>query len=171
MHAAGVRDRIGRRGRIALPARPASFLSDTLDQMMLATRLTAAAAVWLLAPLAAHAQGAATDPARGTNAGAVTQGTAAQQSKAEGPANPVGSAEAGGRKNFQCIGCHEIAGYKASFPAVYMVPKIAGQSARYIESALIAYRKGERSHPTMRAIAGSLTDQDILDLAAYYGTK
>ena len=31
-----------------------------------------------------------------------------------------------------------------------------------------AYRKGERKHPTMRAIAGSLTDQDIADVAAYY---
>ena len=32
-------------------------------------------------------------------------------------------------------------------------------------------RKGERSHPSMRAIAGSLSDQDIADLAAYYGSK
>ena len=48
---------------------------------------------------------------------------------------------------------------------------IAGQSAKYIENSLQAYKKGERSHPTMRAIAGSLSDQDMADLAAYYGTK
>jgi cytochrome c553 len=48
---------------------------------------------------------------------------------------------------------------------------ITGQTAKYIEAALQAYRKGDRSHPTMRAIAGSLTDQDIADLAAHYGTK
>ena len=32
---------------------------------------------------------------------------------------------------------------------------IAGQNAKYIAAALAAYRKGERKHPTMRAIAGS----------------
>ena len=39
----------------------------------------------------------------------------------------------------------------------------------YIISALKAYRAGERSHPSMRGIAASLTDQDMADLAAYYG--
>ena len=67
-----------------------------------------------------------------------------------------------------CIGCHGIVGYKGSFPEVYQVPKINGQNAKYIESALHAYKKGDRRHPTMRAIADSLTDQDIADLAAYY---
>lgn len=70
-----------------------------------------------------------------------------------------------------CIGCHAIAGYKASFPTVYSVPKIGGQSAKYIENALQAYKKGDRSHPTMRGIAGSLTDQDMADLAAFYGAE
>jgi cytochrome c553 len=74
-------------------------------------------------------------------------------------------------KTSMCVGCHEIPGYKASYPLVYEVPKLYGQSAKYIENALMAYRKGERSHPTMRGIAGSLSDQDIADLAAYYGTK
>jgi cytochrome c553 len=86
-------------------------------------------------------------------------------------AAPAGDAQAGRAKASTCVGCHEIPGYKASFPHVYEVPRIVGQSAKYIESALQAYRKGERSHPTMRAIAGSLTDQDIADLAALYGTK
>jgi cytochrome c553 len=70
-----------------------------------------------------------------------------------------------------CVGCHEIPGYKASFPTVYSVPKLYGQSAKYLENALIAYRKGDRGHPTMRSVAGSLTDQDISNLAAFYGTK
>ncbi len=82
-----------------------------------------------------------------------------------------GNADAAKNKISMCIGCHEIPGYKASFPAVYSVPKLYGQSAKYIESALQAYRKGDRNHPSMRAIAGSLSDQDIADLAAYYGTK
>jgi cytochrome c553 len=54
---------------------------------------------------------------------------------------------------------------------VYHVPKITGQTAKYIEASLQAYRKGDRSHPTMRAIAGTLSDQDIADLAALYGSK
>lgn len=70
-----------------------------------------------------------------------------------------------------CIGCHGIPEYKASFPSVYRVPMIAGQNAKYLENALQAYKKGERSHPTMRGIAGSLSDQEIADLAAYYAGK
>jgi len=46
---------------------------------------------------------------------------------------------------------------------------IAGQQPGYIVSALKAYRSGERSHPSMRGIAASLSDQDMADLAAYYG--
>ncbi len=79
-----------------------------------------------------------------------------------------GNAEAARDKISNCIGCHGIKGYRASFPSVYSVPKIAGQTEKYISNALIAYRKGDRSHPTMRAVAGGLSDQDIADLAAYY---
>lgn len=80
-----------------------------------------------------------------------------------------GDPEAAKSKIGMCIGCHSIEGYRASYPSVYSVPKINGQTQRYIELALTAYRNGDRNHPTMRAIAGSLTDQDIADLAAYYG--
>src|SRR3954463_4447316 len=79
-----------------------------------------------------------------------------------------GDAKAGQAKIDMCIGCHSIPGYQASFPEVHKVPMISGQSAKYIASALTAYKKGERKHPTMRAIAASLNDQDMADLAAYY---
>ncbi len=79
-----------------------------------------------------------------------------------------GNATAGEGKVAMCIGCHGIAGYKSSFPEVYRVPKIAGQSARYIGTVLEEYRKGTRKHPSMRGIAGSMSDQDIADVAAYY---
>lgn len=79
-----------------------------------------------------------------------------------------GDAVAGQKKAAMCNGCHSIQGYQASFPEVYKVPKIAGQTSKYIVTALTAYRKGERKHPSMRAIAGSLSDQDMADLAAYY---
>lgn len=79
-----------------------------------------------------------------------------------------GNAEAGATKNAMCIGCHGIKGYQTTFPEVYKVPMISGQGAKYIMAALHEYKKGERKHPTMRGIAGSLTDQDMADLAAYY---
>jgi len=70
-----------------------------------------------------------------------------------------------------CIGCHGIVGYQASFPEIYKVPMISGQNAKYIVSALTAYKKGERKHPTMRGIAASLSDQDMADLAAFYAAQ
>ena len=80
----------------------------------------------------------------------------------------TGNAEDGAKKVAMCVGCHGIIGYQASFPEIHKVPMIAGQSANYIVSALTAYKGGDRKHPTMRAIADSLTEQDIADLAAYY---
>ena len=85
----------------------------------------------------------------------------AQEAKAGDPV-------AGQKKAAMCNGCHNIEDYQASFPEVYHVPKIAGQNGAYIVSALTEYRKGERKYPGMRAIAGSLSDQDMADLAAYY---
>jgi len=79
-----------------------------------------------------------------------------------------GDAKAGAGKIATCIGCHGIKGYQASFPEVYKVPMISGQGAKYISSALTAYQKGERKHPTMRGIATALSEQDIADVAAYY---
>lgn len=74
----------------------------------------------------------------------------------------------GRKKAVPCIGCHGIPGYQASFPVVYKVPMISGQNAAYIVAALQAYKKGERLHPTMRAVAGSMSDADMADVAAFY---
>jgi cytochrome c553 len=79
-----------------------------------------------------------------------------------------GDAKAGQSKAAMCIGCHGIVGYQASFPEVYKAPMISGQNAKYISNALAAYQKGERKHPTMVAIATSLSEQDMADLGAYY---
>ena len=85
-------------------------------------------------------------------------------------AAPVGDPKAAAGKISMCIGCHGIEGYKASFPQVYHVPMIAGQTATYITNALNEYAKGARSFPTMQAIAKTLSAQDIADLAAYYSS-
>lgn len=80
----------------------------------------------------------------------------------------IGTTHTGG-KAAMCIGCHGIPGYKMAYPHVYHVPMIAGQNTKYIESALKAYKAGERRHPTMGAIAATLSDADITEIAAYYG--
>jgi cytochrome c553 len=83
---------------------------------------------------------------------------------------PAGNAQAGRDKTSMCEGCHGIPDYKTAYPHVYRVPMIEGQQALYIVNALQEYRSGARSHPSMRAIARGLSDQDMADLAAYYST-
>ena len=86
-------------------------------------------------------------------------------------AQTVGNAKAAEPKVAMCIGCHAIPGYRISYPEIYTVPLLGGQNAAYIVSALQAYKKGERKHPTMRGIAGTLTDQDMADIAEYYAAQ
>jgi cytochrome c553 len=86
-------------------------------------------------------------------------------------AAPAGNPDAARSLVSMCTGCHTIPGYQSSFPRVYRVPKIGGQSAKYIEAALTAYKKGERNHPTMKAIAEGLSDQHIAEIAAYYAAR
>ncbi|HEX4871163.1 MAG TPA: c-type cytochrome [Nevskiaceae bacterium] len=84
-------------------------------------------------------------------------------------AQTAGDAQAGRDKSDTCMGCHGIPGYNNAYPT-YRVPKLGGQSAGYIASALKAYRSGERAHPTMQAQAASMSDQDIADIAAFLAT-
>jgi cytochrome c553 len=84
-------------------------------------------------------------------------------------AQSMPDAAAGKQKTAMCAGCHGIPGWRTAYPEVYHVPMIHGQHQSYIVKALQAYKNGERSHPSMRAIASSLTDQDMANLAAYYG--
>jgi cytochrome c553 len=81
---------------------------------------------------------------------------------------PVGDAKEAHKKIAMCEGCHGIPGYRTAYPVVYHVPMLGGQSEAYLANALHAYKAGQRSHPSMRGIAASLSDQDIADLAAYY---
>ena len=81
---------------------------------------------------------------------------------------PAGDAGRGRQKVQMCQGCHGIEGWRTAFPEVYHVPRIAGQHPSYFVKALQAYKSGERTHPSMRGIAATLSDQDMADLAAYY---
>jgi cytochrome c553 len=89
---------------------------------------------------------------------------------AQAQGETMGDARRGKEKISMCVGCHGIPDYRTAYPEVYSVPMIAGQSPAYIMKALEEYKSGDRDHPTMRAIARSLSAQEMADLAAYFGT-
>lgn len=81
-----------------------------------------------------------------------------------GPVQAEGDASAGQGKSAVCAACHGADG-KAIQPAY---PNLAGQHASYLAKQLTEYRDGGRVNALMSGQATNLTDQDILDLAAYY---
>ena len=85
---------------------------------------------------------------------------------AAAPAFAQGEADAGHLKVYTCSGCHGIPNYKNVYPT-YNVPRIGGQNHAYLVTALTAYQKGERKHPTMRAQAESFNAQEIGEIATY----
>lgn len=82
----------------------------------------------------------------------------------------AGDPDAGRTKAELCAGCHAIPGYRNAYPA-YSVPKLGGQHAEYIVSALKAYKSGDRIHPPMEGSADSLTEQDMVDIAAFFSAQ
>jgi cytochrome c553 len=78
----------------------------------------------------------------------------------------AGNIEVGKQLTYTCAGCHGIVEYKNAYPQ-YNVPRIAGQNETYLINALKEYKSHERKHPTMRAQAGSFSDEDIANIAAY----
>lgn len=78
----------------------------------------------------------------------------------------AGDIESGRQKAETCLGCHAQPNYVNVYPT-YRVPKLAGQHPEYIISALQAYKNGSRKHNTMHANASNLSDQDMVDIAAF----
>ena len=83
---------------------------------------------------------------------------------------PVGAAAAdpaaGRAKAASCVVCHGQHGY-STLPNA---PHLAGQPAVYLEEQLKNYRSGKRPHEVMNLIAKPLSDADIENLAAWYGS-
>src|SRR5690606_8770502 len=67
-----------------------------------------------------------------------------------------------------CIDCHGADGNNPIDPTY---PKLGGQYGDYLAHALQAYRSGDRDHMLMSPQAAGLGDQDIADLAAYFGSR
>ena len=79
----------------------------------------------------------------------------------------AGSAEEGQAKSTTCVACHGANGNSAN-PEW---PNIAGQHESYILKQLQAFKSGERQDPLMSPIAMTLSEEDMVDLAAYYATQ
>jgi cytochrome c553 len=78
-----------------------------------------------------------------------------------------GTADAGQTKAVTCSACHGADGNSVT-PEW---PSLAGQHPQYIVRQLESYRVGERLDAGMRGSASTLSDQDMLDIAAYYSSQ
>lgn len=70
----------------------------------------------------------------------------------------------GQQKAVVCQGCHGPDG-NSTDP---QFPRLAGQHEDYLVRALTDYKSGARRNAIMSGFAGSLTDADIANLAAYF---
>jgi cytochrome c553 len=95
-------------------------------------------------------------------------GLASFASGAEGAAAGTnGSVEAGAAKSATCVACHGPAGNSAN-PEW---PTLAGQNQHYLQQQITLFRDAARPNPLMYPMVKDLTDQDILDLAAYFSRQ
>jgi cytochrome c553 len=86
-----------------------------------------------------------------------------------GAVHAKGNAEKGKEKAAQvCVACHGADGAKPSAPDQ---PILAGQHYDYLVKALSDYQTGKRANAIMKAFAGTLSKQDIEDLAAWFASQ
>ncbi len=78
-----------------------------------------------------------------------------------------GNINAGKQKSTSCAGCHGENGNNQ----VTTFPKLAQQHSSYLQKQLHAFKDGTRSDPMMSAMALPLTDEDIVDISAYYASQ
>lgn len=67
-----------------------------------------------------------------------------------------------------CVDCH---GPEGNAPIDGSYPKLGGQHSDYLAYALQNYRVGRRDNALMASQAKTLTDRQIADLAAYFGSR
>jgi len=98
-----------------------------------------------------------------TYAAAVGFLLAGATAQAAGP----GDAEAGKTKSQACAACHGADGNGEN--PIY--PILAGQYRDYLAQALTDYRNGSRNNAIMKGFAAALSNEDILDLSAYFASQ
>jgi cytochrome c553 len=82
------------------------------------------------------------------------------------PSLQTGDAKSGQKKAQTCVACHGVNGM-SSAP---QWPNLAGQKDDYLRLQLYAFKSYERKNTIMNSVVQALSDQDILDLAAYYSS-
>jgi len=82
-------------------------------------------------------------------------------------AGAVGDAAQGQQKAATCAACHGADGNSAN-PEW---PSLAGQHAGYLVKQLQDFKSGERVNAMMSGMAAPLSEQDMLDLAAFYASQ
>ncbi len=85
---------------------------------------------------------------------------------ASAAASPTGNAAAGKKKAGTCAACHGDG--NKTLNDTY--PKLAGQYPEYLSKAMHEYKSGKRKNAIMGAQAQTLSEQDIADLSAYFGS-
>ena len=78
-----------------------------------------------------------------------------------------GYPQAGKEKAKVCEACHGPTGMSVD-PSY---PNLAGQHESYLQKSLADYRAGRRTNAVMAGFAANLTDQDIMDLAAWFASQ
>ena len=78
-----------------------------------------------------------------------------------------GNISSGKEKAAACISCHGDNGNSL----VSSFPKLAQQHSSYLIKQLKAFKSGARQNPMMSSIAIGLTDEDMVDIAAYYADQ
>jgi cytochrome c553 len=81
------------------------------------------------------------------------------------PAQAAGNAQAGKAKASGCVGCHGAKG-----EGVAPNPALAGKSEDDMVQALKDYKSGKRANATMKAMAGTLKEPEMADVAAYFSS-
>jgi cytochrome c553 len=77
-----------------------------------------------------------------------------------------GRGDNGKKLSVQCAACHGISGISPN----EQWPNLAGQKKEYMILQLHAFQKGERTNPLMSPVSKSLSEEDILDLAAFFSS-
>ena len=75
--------------------------------------------------------------------------------------------KAGEEKAMVCVACHGPGGVSANPDW----PSLAGQGQKYIEKQLKDFKSGERPNMVMQPQAGMLSDEDIVNVAAYFAAQ
>jgi len=73
---------------------------------------------------------------------------------------------AGEQKAENCVGCHGVKGQSNNG----QWPNLAGQQKAYLLMQLKAFKSGSRSNSVMQAMVASLSDTDMINLAAYFAS-